>query len=287
MNNIFISSTSIKKNSIFDIITDLSNSGIFNIELSGGSDYSENCLKLLQDFKKTGHFNFILHNYFPVPKNSFVLNLASTNNYIAKISYNHILNALNWSEILGAKFYSFHAGFLVDPDVIELGKNFSNNALYNRAEILEVFINRINEIAFIARNKGIELLIENNVLTATNFNTFKTNPFLMVDVDETDYIMQNTQSNVNLLIDIGHLKVSSNTLDFDPIHYINRLSEWTKAYHLSDNNGIIDSNYAVTLDSWFWPYIRKDLSYYTLEVYNLPINVFKQQLELVKYKIGI
>ena len=54
--------------------------------------------------------------------------------------------------------------------------------------------------------KGIQILIENNVISKIILR-FKDNPFLMADADEC-MKMENTSSNVNLLIDVGHLKVS-------------------------------------------------------------------------------
>ena len=71
--------------------------------------------------------------------------------------------------------------------------------------------------------------------------------------------MNNMPENVGLLLDFGHLKVSALTLGFEPIHAHEKLKTWTRAYHLSDNNGKIDANESVTGDSWFWGIINPKL----------------------------
>ena len=60
----------------------------------------------------------------------------------------------------------------------------------------------------------------------------------------------------------------------------------TSAYHLSDNQGLEDSNNLIKHDSWFWPYINTNLDYYSLEIYNVSAQTLKQQLELAEGYIG-
>ena len=95
-----------KKNSILDI------------ELSGGI-YNKNIYKIL---KKKKNFNFQVHNYFPIPKKAFVLNLASTDKTISRLSIKHVKNSIRFAKKINAKYYSFHAGFLCDLLPSELGK---------------------------------------------------------------------------------------------------------------------------------------------------------------------
>ena len=104
----------------------------------------------------------------------------------------------------------------------------------------------------------------------------------MVDFDDTEYILNNIDDNVHLLIDVAHLKVSANTLKFDPFEYLKVFKDYTKGYHLSDNNGLSDSNSQFLNDSWFWPHIRKDLNYYSIEVYNPNPEILLSQLQMAK-----
>ena len=129
-------------------------------------------------------------------------------------------------------------------------------------------------------------MIENNVLNKENLKTFEQNPLLMTSSEDALYIMRNTSKNVNLLVDLAHLKVSAKTLNFNSIDFLKICEPWTKGYHLSDNNADYDTNDLVTENSWFWPYIKKNLDYYTLEVKCNDKSILLNQKKLVKKKLG-
>ena len=262
---IFISTGGFSNKTAYQTCLELYKSGIKNFELSGGKP-SKNYLDEFKNFYIDATFS--VHNYFPPPLKPFVLNLASNDEKIYKESKKHIFNAINLCNELSCKYYSFHAGFLVDPKVEELGRKVTVKELYPRKESLHLFIDRVNEISDYAEKLGIEILIENNVVSKNNFLRFKSNPFLMADTSECCEIMKNTNSNVSLLIDVGHLKVSANSLGFKKEDLFQRCSNWIKAFHLSENNGESDSNNKISADSWFWKYLEKNLDYYSLEIYN-------------------
>ncbi len=256
--------------------------GIKNIELSGGKFYEKQLNELM---KLKPQANFLIHNYFPPPKNPFVFNLGSLDKQVLKTSINHVKKSIRWAVELNSKYYSFHAGFLIDPKVNELGKRINRRTLYDRKESLNTFIDSVISLSRLAENEGIQLLIENNVLSDNNHKEFNGNPLLMVNSKETNYIMNNTPDNVNLLVDVAHLKVSANSLKFDPIVYLKDCDKWIRAYHFSDNDGLSDSNKTFLPDSWFWKYIKKDLDYYSIEVYSDDIDILKNQIKELKNKI--
>ena len=103
----------------------------------------------------------------------------------------------------------------------------------------------------------------------------------MTEASETKQIIEKTPSNVKLLIDVAHLKVSARTLNFDPVEYLNEFNDITAAYHISDNNGLEDSNEPFSMDSWFVKHLRKDLKYYSLEIYVSDISVLESQYALL------
>ena len=257
---------------------------ITNIELSGGIA-KEDQEEKLSDL--TSVCSFQVHNYFPPPQNSFVLNLASVVEEIANLSFDHIIRAIDLSARLGSKFYSFHAGFLLDPKVQDLGKQFTKVKLSQREAAKEIFVDRVNRISGYAKNKGIMILLENNVISNANLSHFGTNPFLMTDHLEALQIMNSTDDNVGLLVDVAHLKVSSYSEGFCKNQYLDSTKEYTYAYHFSDNEGKSDTNEVVAPDSWFWPFVRKDLNYYTLEVYDQNLEVLAQQIELTQMMLSV
>ena len=198
----------------------------------------------------------------------------------------HAKHAVDLSCIAGSKYYSLHAGYLIDPHVNELGKQIRQRKLNDKDESKNVFIERVNELSRYAKEKGIRVLIENNVVSKKNFLEFKCNPLLMVDQSETEEILIKTNENVGLLIDVAHLKVSAKTLNFSPEKYLLNFKETANGYHFSDNQGFEDSNELISNNSWFWPYINKNLDYYSLEIYNVNSHALKQQLELTYKCLG-
>lgn len=257
----------------------LLSNNINHVELSGGKG-DENQTKELIEI--SSECNFQVHNYFPPPNKPFVLNLASSNNAINHTTYNHIIRAIDLAKQLGSKFYSFHGGFLLDPEVNELGQRFNKQKLQNRDQGKDLFVKRVNEISDYAKQKGIKILLENNVMSASNHDSFGENPFLMTHHHEIIEIMKSTDENVGLLVDLAHLKVSANVEKFCKFEFLEVTTEYTQAYHLSDNNGLADTNDPVSSNSWFWPYINKNLNYYTLEVYNQSFDIIKDQLRITQ-----
>ena len=116
---IYISTGGFKDIPAYKSVSKLINYGAKNIELSGGIFSSKNISNLKLKKKKV---KFQIHNYFPPPKIPFVFNLASQDTLIAKRSFNHVKLALKSCRLLGSNYYSFHAGFLCDIKVSELGK---------------------------------------------------------------------------------------------------------------------------------------------------------------------
>ena len=129
-------------------------------------------------------------------------------------------------------------------------------------------------------------MIENNVLSAKNAYEFSGNPLLMCDPQECHEIMRMLPDNVKQLIDVAHLKVSANSLNFDPLTMFEVCHEKIAGYHLSDNNGLEDSNQAFDEDAWFWPHLKKDVGYYTVEVYGCAPEQLLQQANLVRQKLA-
>jgi hypothetical protein len=257
---------------------------IGKIELSGGQ-HDENFFHNLSSLPSS--CNLQIHNYFPPPKNPFVFNLASTNDEIATTSLNHAYLAIDLAHTLECGFYSFHAGFLLDPKIDELGHKFRIKDFTDRKIAKALFIERVGVLSSYAKKKGIKVLIENNVFSEANSKTFASNPFLMTDHLESIEIMNKTDENVELLVDVGHLKVSSHSEGFSKSEFLESTADFTCAYHLSENDSLSDSNDLLHEDSWFWPYLRKDLNYYSLEVYTQEFDVLKQQIDLTRLMLTI
>ena len=281
---IYISTGGYRTTKAEEISTSLMQEGINSIELSGTLYHDEIISNLC---KLKDKINFQIHNYFPPPKKPFVLNLASEDVEISKMTIEHIEHAIGCCQKLNSKFYSFHAGFLCDIKVSELGKKVEKKILQDRKKSIDLFIERVLKISQKAKDAGVQIMIENNVLSKKNKIEFEGNPFLMCNSEECIKIINNTPDNVKLLLDVAHLKVSSNSLNFDPIEFIKKCNHIIGGYHLSDNNGMSDTNEPFTEASWFWNHIKTDSDYYSIEVYNQSNEKMKLLKEMVKKKLKI
>ena len=266
---IYISSSCVKANKIYESVKILAENGFTNIELSGGTilydDLESDLLQLQDQF----NLNYLCHNYFPPPEHAFVLNLASLDDEIYSLSFQHLLNSINLSHRLGAKKFAFHAGFLINIPINQIGKSIRSQNLFNREEATLRFKQGVEKLIEHSHKIGLQLYIENNVLSQTNYTNFnETNPFLFTSSNSLADISIN---GIQPLIDFAHLKVSCTVLGLDLKVELSNLILKTDYIHLSDNDGVSDQNKEILPSSDLYKLLSKaDLSgkVITLEIYD-------------------
>ena len=109
---------------------------IYDIEFSGGLQIYKKDEKKF--FNKLIKHNARLHNYFPPPKIKFVINLASKNKNILRKSINHVKKSIILSKKINANYFSFHAGFRVDPGLKVLEENLKR-LRWSRKKFQKIF----------------------------------------------------------------------------------------------------------------------------------------------------
>jgi len=230
---IYISTACLKEASIIKTITALTQF-TQQIELSGGSLYQENLLADLINLKQQQSLDFILHSYFPPPRTPTLLNFANN----SEQTHDFIKQSMLFIEKLGIDYYSIHAGFKKDfeltHELLEGGKkNFPFSGL---AENIDWFHQNFTQ------KLALENLFPNNGSETCFMSSFE-------DILE----MLETHPSVYLLLDLGHLKLSSRYYGFNYIdaiaqlfsHYADRILE----LHLSDNHGEFDDHHLLYSDS--------------------------------------
>ena len=280
---VYISTGGYKNENLNLVLKKLKLNNIYNVELSGGL-YKKNILK---DLKKHKKINFQIHNYFPVPKKPFVLNLASTDPIISKLTISHVKNSIRLANNINSKYYSVHAGFLCDLKPSDLGKKIKKKKLFSRKKSIDIFLKNIREISSYAKKYNIKIMIENNVITKSNLKEFGKNPLLMCEPKECLRLLKKFPNNVKMLLDVAHLKVSSKTLGFKKENMFLKCKEFILGYHLSDNNGLKDSNKKFNSKSWFWKYLNTNLDYYSIEVYGESGKILSKLQKMVLKKIDV
>ncbi len=241
---IYVSSSSIRSNLIKDSVEQLASSDIKNIELTGGTNYYKDYVNDLFHLRDKYGLNYLVHNYFPPPKKHFMLNLASLDDATYDKSIKHCQSAIDICKQLKCDKYGVHAGFLMDFSAHEAGKEIKYRTLNSREKALQRFKYAWEKLLDHAEDK-VQLYVENNVLSSTNYQTYKSNnPFLLTDYSTYEELKE--YLDFKLLLDLAHLKVSTNTLALNFQEEANKLISLTDYLHISGNDGKHDQNHGIS-----------------------------------------
>lgn len=284
---IYISTSYVKQNlkSALDLFVC---NNIINIELGSTNDYIENLEKILLNYKKNNsELNFTIHGYFPADREPFVMNLASQDPKILNKSINKIKNSVELCNMLGIGFLTIHPGFCVDPAMSDLGEPFNKNLkIYDRDQCFKTFLDSVKQLCVHAKQYRIKLGIENQVVAGFNLIDGQNKIFLMASADEfVTLIKKANHDNLGVLIDFGHLKVTSKTLGFGKLEFIDKIKDNIVAFHAHDNDAVTDCHGPITMGSWFLPLLRKKTFKETpviLESMCADIEQIKGQIEILK-----
>lgn len=269
MINIYISSSCIKAHTIAQSVETLAKAGFKRIELSGGSVYYERILEDLLDLKARYSLHYLCHNYFPPPKQDFVVNLASLDSMNFERSLAHLLESLRFSHLLGAKHFGFHAGFFASISPKDLGNLSQTYTLQDKEQSMERFIRGFHALKARADELDIRLYIENNVINAANCARYGHWDLAML-LSFEQFCALKKRIDFSLLLDIGHLQVSARTMGLDFMQELAQCLEVADYVHISENNALSDENKPLSEQSAFLPLLQKSHQkhrIYTLEIY--------------------
>ncbi len=264
---IFISSSAISSKNIEDNIIFLAENGITNIELSGGCSYSSNILNKLINLKEKYNLEYLVHNYFPPPKDNFVLNIGSCDNRHYQKTIKFYKKSIDLCKKLNVKKYGIHAGFLIDLKTSELNNKIKKRELYSKKESIKRLVKGYRVLKKYSKNK-VNIYLENNVITQKNLKEYRQNPLLLTCY--SDYLNLKKKFSFNLLLDIAHLKVSTKTLGINFLSEVKKFSKNTNYIHVSGNNSLKDLNNSIHNDLKIKKAIKilKKANIFTLEVYD-------------------
>jgi sugar phosphate isomerase/epimerase len=259
---IYISSACVRAKTIAESIHQINDLGFKYIELSGGTSPYPTLINDLKELKERGN-QFLLHNYFPPPANPFVLNLASLDDETARLSLVHAQKALKLGSQLGCERFGVHAGFRINIPVNQIGKSIDRTKLFDRDKALERFVENIKTLQ---NENDVKVYIENNVIASFNLDNFNgQNPFFLTSA--VDYFEMAEHFELNLLLDVAHLKVSCQALNLNFDTELDALMPLSEYIHISDNDGMSDSNMRLREGSPLYNSLKRfDLSNKTITV---------------------
>ena len=202
-----------------------------NIELSGGSDYSPDLLAKLAEMKREKGLRFLIHGYFPPPETHFGLNFADCSARVRGF----IGQTMNYVDVLDVPYYSTHSGFNKQYPV-------SNNEFVPVPGAAEFTWRDMEENIrwFVDAFPHKALAIENYFPSGGIIDC----GFLM-KVEDIERVLR-AHPRLNLLLDLGHLKVAAHWLGFDYEtsfrllfqYFADRIIE----LHVSENHGVKDEH---------------------------------------------
>jgi sugar phosphate isomerase/epimerase len=281
--NIYISTTFNQDDSkLKDSLIKCKQYGLNSVELGSNHCYENN-----YDYLSEFSFQYLVHNYFPIPKKSFVLNISSFDENIRNRSIFHIKQAIDFCREVGAHLYTFHPGFLTDPK----GSNYSNQNYdfqwdesqlqnSNHAEAEGLMYNALDEVVEYAKSANIRIAIE------TEGSLSKKNHLLMQRPEEYEnFIARYNPEDIGINLNIGHLNLAVKAFNFNVSDFINLIQEYVLAMELSHNDGVEDQHLPLQLDGWYWDLIqdtRFKNVYKILEFRNTPMSIIVDNIKLIQ-----
>jgi sugar phosphate isomerase/epimerase len=280
LKNIYLSTTFAKNNSkVSDILSVCKKENITNIELGSNHSYEKNFDKIVKKYK----FCYIVHNYFPIPKKSFVVNIASSNKKIRDLSIKHVKKAISFCKKTNSKLYTFHPGFIGDPlSASNSKKNYDfiwdkKNKKITYKSTFNLMLISLREIINFAKKKNVRIAIE------TEGSSKKNSPLLMQKPQEfINFFKYFSSSDIGINLNIGHLNLASKTYNFSRQKFVNKIKPYVVALELSHNNRIQDEHLPLKKNMWYWkvindPYFSK--VYKILEFRNTNIKKIKKNIK--------
>lgn len=270
-------STSCLKNpkNVTNVLREYEKADIDNIELGSVHDYFD--INVLKKFD----FNYLIHNYFPPPKNAFNFNLASCNDIVRSSSISLAKKAMAICSSINAPLYTFHAGFTVDPP--ELGRPFPRDNIPKRGNALRIYNESLVDLIDYSKSCGIKIAMEPNVVQKFNLVDNENKLCLFADFEEIKLLKSFFQKDeLGILLDLGHTAVTAHWLNYNKDEFVEQCRKWVYAIHVSHNNGRADQHRSLTKNSWqvskLKSFKKKPI---ILETMNLSTDKIRANIDLV------
>ena len=278
---IYVSTNCLKNpRNVIRVLNEYEKAGFENVEL--GSIHTFFDIKKLKKF----NFNFLIHNYFPPPKNPFNFNLASQKKNIREKSIKLAKTSIDLCAQIESPLYTFHAGFTVDP--LQLGKRFHRKNIASRKNSIFIFLESVREISSYAKTRGIKIAMEPNVVQKFNLVSGKNELLLFANYSEIKLFYKFfKKKEVGLLLDLGHTSVTSHWLKFDKNEFVKLCQNKVSAVHVSNNDGLHDQHKSLTQKSWQVSKLKlfKNMPI-ILETMNLDIPKIKSNIQIAEKAIN-
>lgn len=252
---IFVSTSNFTKNNEnnLNLILENIDQKYNKIEIGSGHKTNEDSIRLIKELLNNGN-EILLHNYSIREENNLMVNLCEADDDLRRKIIDYVKEMIDLTRELGNDYYSIHGGFYSKDSSISLEKQKEN---YHES---------VSEILEYAKGKGIMIGVENHVVEKRNIDKL-----FLTNVEEfEDLFDRHKDDNLKLHLDLGHLKVSGNVLDFSVDELIKKFSDKVIAIHIHENDGEVDLHNGFDSNAYFLKYLKefKNLKYIVIESWN-------------------
>lgn len=270
IDRLFISSSCFKDKTVFQMIDMASSFGVAGLELGYFSGRIPPFDEILQFSREKG-VRLLVHNYFPPAASPFVMNLGAADKEVRENSLLLAEKAILFCELAGIPFYSVHAGFSCHAEPEDLGCPLTSLPRFSKEQAVDNFILSISRLCSFAAARGVSVAVENHVVAPFNLVDGKNVLLPGATPEELLYILDESHAeNIGFLVDLGHLKVTSNTLEFDARAALKKLLPYSFGVHIHDNDGCRDMHLPVQENVWFMDLLRDSICSNFLMVLEMP-----------------
>lgn len=278
----YVSSGAFKTRRVNDVVAASLAASLFHIELGSGLAWAEDLLACVWATNENP-IRYLVHNYFPPHKEPFVLNLASEDPEMLRRSREHCRVAVDLSARLRAPFFSVHAGFAFSAKPEHLGQDLTCVPKVSLEKAHMIFVESLRELCVHGAAQGVKVLVENNVIAPFNLIDGQNRIGLCATAEDILQTYADVgSSSLGFLVDVGHLKVTANAMQFDLHTFLDSVAPHIQAFHLSDNDGVTDQNLPFGVGAWFLPRLAEfPKAVMILEAYRLEPHEIRACCEVI------
>ncbi len=210
------------------VLDTYADAGVSNVELSSCHPHTPDVLNLVQSY----NFKYLVHNYFPPPREPFFSNFSSTDQAVRKKSMTLAKEAIVLCTKIGSPLYTVHSGFRQD---VGSGINFDQNkAITPYDKAIAIFSTSMRELVAFAHDHGVKIAFENQPALTPRGNVSEFITFNKAE-EYTTLINDIGPEKIGMLLDVAHLENSATVLGFDLDTFIENVKDLVLEVHACQN----------------------------------------------------
>lgn len=283
MRNLYVSTTySPDGTPLGEVLAECAARGIDAVEIGSTHPWEADPARTVRE----AGLRHCVHNYFPPPRDPFVVNAASPDAAVLERSRAHIVQAIDLCAETGAELYTFHPGFLTDPAGTAVqGRNFDfafaeGSAADDprREEALSRFFASVEGASRHAARRGVRIAVETE-------GSLTSPDHLLLDrpSDCVQFLREFGAADAGISLNLGHLPLAAAARGFLPEKFVDLVAPRTVALEMSHNDGKVDQHLPLEEGAWYWNVIfdpRFDDALKILEFRNRPVDSVVRSMEL-------